>query len=341
MLRLATFNAGLAVGVLPRVTERLPHVIAALAALDVDVLFVQEFWLDAHWDELKLRLQSRLPHAVRPAALNSKRGRCTAEQLSALRACADAHCAGLRDEALARCVVKHCTSVALALPVDCLNCIATHPSGTLQQIFERCMAEAEPPGPGAAQASSQGGLIAYGGSFGTGLFTRYTPLETDTVTFEATLNARGAIWVLLDVPGLGRIHVFAAHLSPGGQEQQPQVERLLTWIEEKAGSESALLLGDLNLTPASALFTKINRAGFREPGLLDLRGTYSREGLLNGRFGESGWRLDHVLLRAPNLSLNTERILDEGIVLGVNPGGEASTLSDHAGLLATVSLRGS
>jgi len=320
------------------VTERLPHVIAALAELDVDVLFVQEIWLDAHWEELKQRLEPRLPHSLRPAALHAKRGRCTAEQLSALRECAEIHCAGLRDEALARCVVKHCATVALALPLGCLNCIASHPSGSLQQIFDRCTAESESVSEEPAQPRAHAGMIAYGGSFGTGLFTRHAPIQSETISFEATLNARGAIWALLDVPKLGRLHVFGAHLSPGGQEQVPQVEGLLAWIEDKARSEPALLLGDLNLTPTSALFEQIIRAGFREPELSDRRGTYSREGLLNGRFGESGWRLDHVLLRAPAFTLSTDRILEQSIVL--DPArGEASTLSDHAGLLATVSPR--
>ena len=336
MLRLATFNAGLAVGVLPRVTERLPYVVAALAALDVDVLFVQEFWLDAHWQELRQRIEPRLRHSFRPPPLNTKRGRCTAEQLTALRRCAEIHCAGLRDEALARCVVKHCASIALALPVACLNCIATHPSGSLQQIFERCLAEAEPAADEAVQPPGHAGVMAYGGSFGTGLFARDAPIETDTVSFEATLNARGAIWAVFERAGLGRLHVFGAHLSPGGQEQGPQVERLLSWIEDKAGSEPAVLLGDLNLTPTSALFAQIKRAGFREPDVPDSRGTYSREGLLNGRFGESGWRLDHVLLRGLELTLSTDRILDQSVVLEPAAGAEASTLSDHAGLLATL-----
>jgi hypothetical protein len=73
MLKVATFNAGLAVGVLPNVGERLPHVLQALSALDVDVLFVQEFWLESHWDALCTRVRERFPHALRPKPLGAAR----------------------------------------------------------------------------------------------------------------------------------------------------------------------------------------------------------------------------------------------------------------------------
>lgn len=274
MFRLATFNAGLAVGVLPRVTARLPGAIKASAQLDVDLLFVQEFWLDAHWEQLQARVRGELPFSLRPVSLAAGPGRCTVQQLQALQQCAESHCAGLRDEALARCVVDHCAGLALALPLGCLNCIANRPVGTLQEIFERCIGEAEPaPQVGTEHASRGTGLIAYGGSFGTGLLTRLSPLETATVEFASTLNARGAVWARMNVPDLGVLHVFGAHLSPGGEEQAPQVERLLAWIDDRAGLEPAILLGDLNITPASPLYRQLLDAGFRDADEPEMKGT--------------------------------------------------------------------
>jgi endonuclease/exonuclease/phosphatase family metal-dependent hydrolase len=339
MLRVATFNAGLAVGVLPHVTERLPHILAALAASDVDLLFVQEFWLDSHWEQLRRSLQPRLPHAFRPSPRAGRANGCAPGELGALRGCAERYCAGLRDEALARCVVRRCAPLALALSTQCLNCIASNPSGTLDEIFAGCTAAAaersEMEAPPARQ--SHGGLMAYGGSFGTGLLLRCAPSATDTIAFRASLNARGALWARLETQDLGVLHVFAAHLSPGGLEQEPQVERLLAWIEQKAETDTALLLGDLNMTPSSPVFRRFEKAGFHPGSGSDRRGTFSSEGLLSGYFGESGWRLDHVLVRGGGLSVRTERFLDERVFLQTAEGARVSTLSDHAGLLSTVS----
>jgi endonuclease/exonuclease/phosphatase family metal-dependent hydrolase len=339
MFKVATFNAGLAVGVLPNVSERLPLVLQALSALDVDLLFVQEFWLESHWTALCARLQGRLPHTLRPKPLGAAPGCCTEQDLMQLRACGSRHCAGLRDEALAACIVRHCASVALSLPVDCVNCLASDPRGTLEEILERCTAvdndsEGALPAREAPTQSAHGGLMAYGGSFGTGLLLRSPAAATDVLTFESSINARGALFARLTRSGLGPLDVFATHLSPGGAEQVPQVERLLSWIEEKSGAGPALLLGDLNASPGSALLGRIRAAGFHEGRASALGPTYSSEGLTSGRFTGSGWHLDHVLVRGLNAA--TSRILDEPRTLEVAGHQVPSTLSDHAGLLSVI-----
>jgi endonuclease/exonuclease/phosphatase family metal-dependent hydrolase len=330
-MRIATFNAGLAVGVLPNVAERLPHVLSALASLDVDVLFVQEFWLDSHFQQLCSLVREKLPHVLRQKPQPLQGGGCTKQQLAALRECALQHCHGLRDEALARCVVQHCASIALTLPGQCLNCIARDPHGTLDEIFDRCTSLAAASNDSTA---GLGGLKAYGGSYGTGLLLKKPPLESDAIHFTSTVNARGALWARLQNSEGGELHLFAAHLSPGGFEQEPQVEQLLAWIESKAGSADAILVGDLNTTTRSALFQRFQAAGFDEDANAP-RATFSSEGLLTGYFGESGWALDHVLVRG-RLRAQTERILDFRVLLDSQAEERPSTLSDHAGLLATI-----
>jgi endonuclease/exonuclease/phosphatase family metal-dependent hydrolase len=336
-LKVATFNAGLAVGVLPNVGERLPHVLQALSGLDVDVLFVQEFWLESHWNGLRTRLRERLPHALRPKALGAARGCCSEQELLPLRSCGSSRCAGLRDEALAVCIVRHCAAAALSLPTDCVNCLASEPHGTLEQILQRCTAgnrEHAQAREGSAGAAGRGGLMAYGGSFGTGLLLRSAPIENDVLTFESSVNARGALFARLPSSTLGPLDVFATHFSPGGAEQAPQVERLLSWIDAKSGSGPALLLGDLNTSPGSDLFARIRGAGFHEGRTSSPGPTYSSEGLTTGRFASSGWHLDHVLVRG--LSAATSRILDEPRILEVAGQPVRSTLSDHGGLLSII-----
>ncbi len=308
MVRVATFNAGLAVGYLPNVKARVPHVVEALSALDVDLLFVQEFWLDEHWDRLGDALAKRLPHTFRPPHVAVASGGCTQEALAPFVACANKHCAGLRDEALAACVVRHCAMYGLTLPPSCVNCMTHNITGSLEEMTSRCSGEA---------TDGKHAPIAYGGSFGTGLLSRL-PLENiDTLTYRSSINARGAIYARA-----GELHVFATHFSPGGlggSEQGPQFDQLVDFAATKRGP--AILLGDLNTSSGSQLFAKLRRAGFREPDKLDTRPTCY------------GSRIDHILVRDFDGTVTSERILDGRITL---PNGERTTLSDHYGVLATL-----
>jgi endonuclease/exonuclease/phosphatase family metal-dependent hydrolase len=334
-LRVATYNAGLAVGVLPLVTERLPHVIDALSALEVDVLFVQELWLDAHWDALATRLASRFPHAVRPPVDARIAGGCREEEVAPLVLCANAHCRGLRDEALAQCVVTHCASVALAMPSRCTNCIATHPSGTLDEIVSRCL---RPPELLLHADDGPSGLMAYGGSFGTGLLSRLPLHDVSFFTYRSTVNARGAIHARIEHEELGDVHVVATHFSPGGAEQGPQVEELVAFLRQRVAGAPAVLLGDLNTTSGSSLFRLLEAEGLREPDELDTRGTYSASGLGTGRISASSWRIDHVLTRALG-HVRSERVLDEAVLVTAAGRPVMTTLSDHFGVRAVIERR--
>jgi endonuclease/exonuclease/phosphatase family metal-dependent hydrolase len=340
-LRVATFNAGLAVGVLPYSTERLPRVVEALAALDVDLLFVQEFWLDEHWDALRRATATKLPHTFRPVPAQPARGAvCTKEALAPLIACAKKHCAGLRDESLARCVIAHCAAEGFALPSDCLNCIASFPTGNLDEIVARCLGEdsasARLPYANNAAPARSGGLIAYGGSFGTGILSRTPLVEPDVLVYYATVNARGAVHTAIENDDGDRIDVFATHFSPLGSEQAAQVDELLAWIDRRAPTGPALLLGDLNLTPESSLFRRITAVGFREPDVVDRRATFGG-GLGTGHVNASGWRIDHVLARNIDARITSHRIFDAPLTLRRR--GVRTTLSDHFGVMAVLEPR--
>jgi endonuclease/exonuclease/phosphatase family metal-dependent hydrolase len=331
------------VGYLPYSTERLPRVIDALAGLDVDLLYVQEFWLETHWEQLREAVAGHLPHAFRPPPLlEGLHGACGPDEVRPFVACARANCTGLEDEALAQCVVAACPTEALALAPACLNCLASHPVGSLDAIVGRCTgddASARPRGTGAEGAAGRvAGLIAYGGSFGTGLLSR-APLEAPAVrVFASSVNARGAIHtrVRSGARELDTVDVIATHLSPGGAEQETQIGDLLRWIQERIGDRPALLLGDLNATPGSARFERFVRAGFHEPSQHDTRGTYAPAGLGTGHVSETGWRIDHVLVRGIELPSRTERIFDAPVALDVGGRRLPSTLSDHFGVLATL-----
>jgi endonuclease/exonuclease/phosphatase family metal-dependent hydrolase len=321
-LRVATFNAGLAPGYLPNVTARLPHIVDALTALarEVDILYLQEVWLDDHYAELRSRLSGALPHVVRqepshrPAA-----GGCAQKDLDPVIDCARKHCAGLRDDALASCVVRNCARLGLSLPPACLNCVASDPRGTMDEIVARCL--------GAATSASED-ILAYGGSFGTCLFSRTPLTHTGALVYPSTLNARGAIHARTS-----GLHVFATHVSPGSSDQGLQYEALVEWIAVRAPAPApAIVLGDLNTSAGSSLFRMLTDAGFREPDTVDTRGTWG-SGLATGSAGDATWRIDHILTRDVPGYTSSQRILDAPVTLD---DGTRTTLSDHCGVLVTI-----
>ena len=89
----------------------------------------------------------------------------------------------------------------------------------------------------------------------------------------------------IDGPSIGRLHVFGTHLSPGlHDEQTAQLDMLLPFVDERAQQEPAVLLGDLNLGPRSALYALILARGFANPYLDrgDARGTFGFHSLESG-----------------------------------------------------------
>lgn len=245
-LRVATFNAGLAVGMLPHCSERLELIVRALADLDADLLFVQEFWVDTHWQELTRAHGGRGP----------------------------------------------------------------------------------------------AGLMAYGGSFGTGLLSK-TPLEDrDVLVFTSTVNARGAIHARMTTR-VAKLDVFAVHFSPGPEsEQRPQVDRLLRWIDERGAKGPTIVLGDLNMGPGSSSFRRFVDAGFDDPYARQSNGkcTFCGGGLTSAGHGTSGILIDHVLVRGFRGTTLSERVLDDTVTLIAGGSPVKTTLSDHCGVLVT--LRG-
>lgn len=348
-LRVATYNAGLAIGFIPRTTERAPRVVEALSSAELDLLCVQEFWHDEHWQQLVAASSSRLPHTHRQPAAASGSLSCAAAEVQPLRECMQQRCPGLTTDLLGACVLAQCASAAQRMSTGCINCLLSHPVGGEAEISARCVVPAAPTKARAAAArrSLHDGVVPYGGSFGTGLLSRTAPLERDAIVFPATLNPRGALYMKLSQPWLGRpLHAFCTHLTPGNeQEQAPQVEQLLDWITRKAApGDPVVLLGDLNLGPAispsihpqsAPLYARILSAGFSDPYAEAPQPgcTFCRANPLNGGSGPAGSLIDHVLVRGYPGPAEGERWLHEPLLLREGGREVRTAYSDHYGLL--------
>lgn len=360
--RIASFNAGLAVGYLPHAEERAPLVIDALAHAPADLLCVQEFWLDAHWQALLAAASPRLPHAYRlaPTADAGAGGFCPRLELTPLVACARQHCAGVAPGNLGGCALQHCVDVARQLSTGCLNCLMRNPVGTLESIAAACSApDAAPPAAGRPPRGPrrEAEVLAYGGSFGTGLLSRVPFLETDALVFDATLNPRAALYAKLRPAALGDLHVVCTHLTPalatplGGRppsaEQREQVERLVAWVEQKAGRTPVVLVGDLNTGPQAGAtveavlpqhYRMFLEAGFRNPYASGPGPscTFCSSNPLNGGTAGRGALIDHILLRDHAGGATVEPFLREPAELEVGGRKVRSAYSDHYGLIASL-----
>ncbi len=370
--RVATFNAGLAVGYLPYAEQRAAPVIDALARAPVDLLCVQEVWLEEHWQALRAASAARFPYAYRlpPAGDARAAGACPRAELDPLAACAREHCGGLSATGLGGCVLQHCAERAQGLSPDCLNCLLRNPVGSLDAITAACAAPAPPaappvpsaapaaPGRSAPRPRSGAEVVAYGGSFGTAILSREPLADLDALVFDATLNPRAALYARVRPAALGDVHVVCTHLTPalasplGGRppaaEQREQIERLVPWVERKAGGGGrAVLAGDFNAGPRAGAaieavlpehYARLLAAGFRNPyaGRPDARCTFCAENPLSGGAGARGALLDHVLLRGHAGGAAAEPFLRDTLELEVGGRRVRSAYSDHYGLLVTL-----
>ncbi len=354
-MRVATFNAGLAPGVIAYAGARAPRVVEELASVPLDLLCVQEFWLEEHWQSLVSATAARMPHtyrASRPAVTT----RCSSDELRPLEKCVSERCAGKDADSVASCVVARCAAVATQVSAGCLDCLIERPLGDLDTIAGRCRAD-EPtvssrPSSKArttAQPKPTKPIAAFGGSSGTGLLSREPLTDRDVIEFTSEMSNRSALYAKMSRPD-GPVHVVCTHLGTGEQEQHEQLERVLAWVGQKtADGAPVLLLGDLNIGPELprngvrprhlANLARLNDLGFRsvyaeQPGA---RCTYCDSNPLNGGIeGEGGTLIDHVFLKGPLTGSQSTRLLEKKIEVRVSGQPLRTAPSDHYGLAVTV-----
>jgi endonuclease/exonuclease/phosphatase family metal-dependent hydrolase len=344
-LALVTFNAGLARGFVDLAAERAPLVADAVAALDADVVALQEVWDPEDVQAVATAVQDRFPGQcfLEPAPETAGAPACPPPESDALESCARTACSGVAPEQLAGCVLDSCGAEYAALSGGCQTCLAANIGGSLDAVVASCASATE--------------MYAYGGSFGIGLLSRQ-PIETwDETVLESSLNRRAVIHAVIDVDGRS-LHVFATHLSPifddipfPGEgsweaEQRAQIERLLALIEARVpAGEPVVVLGDLNTGPAlpgvaaeaADNFELLRAAGLVAPYVdspPQPACTFCAENpLVGGTDDDDSVLIDHVLVSGLEATA-VARILDQPIAVGTTE----SRLSDHYGVEVTVSF---
>jgi endonuclease/exonuclease/phosphatase family metal-dependent hydrolase len=369
-LRLLTFNAGLAVGVLEHATERAPAVVQALAREPLDVLCVQEFWHESHWRSLADALGDRLSQRLRPPPIGSNAGApCKRREIKRAEACVNQQCAGVPNTELALCAMRSCAKFALDLSSQCMGCLSRDPLRGAAEIFAECVEPEHLPATAAKRQSEpseqdddktpgEASSYYYGGSSGIGLLVGPPIVDAGLLRLESTMHPRAVLYARLGTPDL---HVFCTHLTPvlrsvaysgSGSwetEQSRQIDALLEFIELKAKGGKVILLGDLNTGPelsprvAGRLpghYARVIARGFFNPYLesVEPKCSFCYDNPVSSANHAGGILIDHVLTRGLGEQGRVRRLLDDPVDIVVRGRRVTTAYSDHYGMMLELDL---
>lgn len=344
-LSVVTYNAGLAIGFVPGAQERAEGTSAAVAALDADVVCLQEYWDASHVALLEEAASEAFPYRSFPAPSQEvgPDPACTPTDIEPLITCMDEECGDACVDELPDCLLNSCGLDFLGLESDCMRCVQANVGSTPQEVEATCTSEATE--------------YAYGGSFGTGILSAWPLLETDELLFESTTNRRSLLHAVVDAP-IGQLDVFCTHLTAvfsvvpypreegsWEEEQLRQSQQLVGYVEAEGATGRTVVLGDMNAGPAAGT----NEAeqlpswealveGMDAPYVDgDQRCTFCPENDICSVDSDARGRLiDHVLLSGWEGDTSPDRVLDEALDIESCGATIPGAHSDHYGVVVTI-----
>ena len=344
-LTVVTYNAGLAVGFVPGAEERSVGTSAAVAALDADVICVQEYWDAAHVATLEAAADEAFPHTYFPAPSQEvgPDPACTAQDIEPLITCMADECGDVCVDDLPGCLLDSCGLDFLGLEADCMRCVQANVGSTPTEVETTCTSEATE--------------YAYGGSFGTGILSAHPILETDEAVFESTTNRRSVLHAVVDGAG-GPLDVLCTHLTAvfsvvpypredgsWADEQLLQAQRLTEYLDAEAATGRVVVLGDMNAGPAVGTNDSEQLptwdtllAGMDAPYVdRDERCTFCPENDISSVDSDArGKLIDHVLLTGFDGETTPDRVLDEALEIESCGAALPGAHSDHYGVSVTI-----
>lgn len=361
---LVTYNVGLARGFVDYAAERVQPVAEAVAALDADVVCLQEAWIhqddEGNWVDDQIttiiaEASESFPHSYweRTVAPDEAKVGCSTEEADPLQACVEQNCAEVAPGELAGCALSNCGTEFNATSTECQTCIAGELGNPLDDIIATCT------GDGSSSYS-------YDGHNGLLLLSKHPLTNTEYVDLPAVLVWRSVLHATVELPDVGPTDVYCTHLTadlsnsiayPGDgtyesyeEEQTGQIVALTSWMGETAQTEQIALMGDLNTSPAVASagvaaefpenYSLLLDAGFTSlyPTLEDTACTYCLDNPLI-EAGEAGGKiLDHVLVQGLEAVAAT-RIFDTPQAIATSDGELELPPSDHYGVRVLVEDR--
>ncbi|MCP4674961.1 MAG: hypothetical protein GY854_05540 [Deltaproteobacteria bacterium] len=353
----ATYNAGLATGFVDYADERQPAIGEGVAALEADVVCLQEVWLPEQIEALKSATENTFEHSYVEITQDDldagtgdgglTGGACSEEEIDTFGGCVRDHCSEVETSELTTCAFANCGTEFGNLSSDCVTCVAANIGGTIDEILETC-------------GSSEGGSMTYEGHNGLMLLSKHPLKASNFFVFKSFLNRRVVLHARIDTEALGAVDLFCTHLTANlssvtysgeyaswEDERAAQIDTMIDYIDQtKTGTNPVVLMGDMNCGPATDLveaefqenYTKFENGGFDAPYLDDPESTctWCAENPLTG--GGHNSIIDHVLMKdmPEDVTYTTKRLLDDPIT--IESGGQTidTRLSDHYGAVVEV-----
>lgn len=233
-VRVDTFNVALAGAFVPNEAERRGPVIAAVAALDSDIVCLQEVWEQSDKDAFRTATMAQFPHAVSfatnydtpvddPVDQNGMTppapttppcaGETLAMNLEAALTCLDENCSTMpgSDEGRttsAGCAEASCVSAVATLllgdadSLRCYSCLTTSlPTETLGDMREICTTEVNAD-------------IAFRGQSSTMILSRHPLSNAENFVLPGTWNQRVVTIATATLPNGQELDVYCNHLTP-------------------------------------------------------------------------------------------------------------------------------
>ncbi len=352
-ITVATWNLGLAYNFVPLTPERREQTIAAAAAIDADLVCLQEVWSAA--DVAAMTAAAKAAGFAEVYVDPTKEDvsdlpiACTEGDTKDLAPCAQSHC--VPSDNLVGCVQSKCAKELAALSGECLGCLASHLDLDFNGILDAC--------------AKSGGTYSYGGHHGLLLLSRLPLAKTERLVLDSTLIRRAVLRAEVSASsGRPAIDVYCTHLTAGlsstpykgtyaswEAEQSAQIDAMAKWMDDgRVTGRAQLLMGDLNCGPAvgsdvsaemPANWQKIVSLGVVDVWLATSAPgcTFCADNKLVSTGADKGGEnsiLDHIVLRGWTGTTSATRIGEALIEVTSSTGKQTTNLSDHFGLRAVL-----
>lgn len=340
----ATYNAGLAVNFVPGANERAPATADAIAGIEADVVCLQEVWLPEHVDAVGSAASSFDNQFFPDAAqLDFDTAACEVADVQPLVDCLADQCGDVCGDELPDCLLSSCAFQFVGLEDDCMRCAQANVDLDPDDVFNLC--------------TTGGTEYAYGGSYGTGILSKYPMGPVDELVFDSTTNRRSVLHSVVEAPG-GDVDVYCTHLTavfsvipyPREEgdwdlEQADQITAMLDFMDTSGSTGRSVLLGDLNTGPEigdSAAEVEDNWEILDAAGMdnawVEQAGdcTFCPDNRISSvDSDEDGVVIDHVFSTGFK-KFEAERILDQAVEIESCGETIPGAHSDHYGVLTTL-----
>ncbi len=357
-VKFVSYNAGLATNFVIYAPERRSAVIDAVKAMDAEVVCLQEVWSDEDTDAVVKGVASTFPHAFSAKTDDDKSAAslpvaCTIGESGPLKECVEKNCSADPNDPcseapnLAQCGLTKCNAPLTGTSTACFDCIKANIGLGAAGIFATCSKEG-------------GGQYAFKGRNGLVLLSKVPLSNTGHTVLKSSTNRRAVLEAQATFDG-SKAHLYCTHLTAGlsnieysgefdswEKEQAQQIDVVVAMVKTKAGTDPAVLMGDLNCGPKVGVnepemesnYKKFVDGGFKNAYVATegAKCTWCDDNTLNDGAdtkSSKGSILDHILmmnLDAAVAKARIERVVDGTVEIEVACKKKKVHVSDHYGL---------